>query len=1056
MLREDTVWDIREVEQDLVDNLVSELDLTPIAAKMLVNRGYDSPKQAKEFLNCSIDQLHDPYLFSEMETVVNRIERAIDQQEKIVVYGDYDVDGITSSSLLLNYLKDRGAEVDFYIPNRLEEGYGLNLEAVEELAATGGELIITVDCGIKAHQELTRAAELGMDVIVTDHHTVPQELPDAVAIINPKRDDCDYPFSELAGVAVAFKVVQALELAKTEEQMPVATEYLALVTLGVVADIVPLRGENRIIVQEGLKQLNQLSKASPGLFALVDVTGYLDSEISVGHIAFGLAPRINACGRLGEPELGIELFLSQDYQKAEGIAQQMDKLNDQRQNLSQEMQEEAELLIEDLAEDEKSVVVLASTDWHSGVIGNVASDLNEKYYRPVVLLAIEEDGMAKGSARSIRNFNIYNALLANQDLLAAFGGHEQAAGLSIQANQISKLRQKLNEYARQELDEQDFIPRQRVDAAVDLDDLSFSLVEELNALAPFGYANPSPKLVATDVELSSYKLVGSNNDHLKLTAKTGQGRIDGIAFGHREAKAKLDLQSKKTSLLFNLEINSWRGRDSLQLKVKDIKVPTESMDQIVEKLATSSLDEIAQESLDALVQNENTLSILNPAQNKDDFALGFAAWQAIENQKMSLVVYPFKSILQQRYPIIAQRLSSLGLTVCVASSSLTASEEDELEEKLALGQCDLLLTTPHFLKTDVIDLEEIKSRLSFLIMEGASYFSNSSLAQPLQEVIAKLDDPLTLAVASSITKGEANKLLAEFDFDNKLISNYNKAPLELIDNRNVADKEPCLEQFLDGGKQTVIYVNTNQESQRLAANLQARKSDLSEQIIYYHDSLTPTEEQLARAKFAREEVQVVVATVAFNELLGVDNIEQVVFYEPCFNSYNFKYLANQAANSTSGQLHLLYQIEELTENKDLLKNSLPTRELLTELYLLLAKNKDQTGMVTINQQELLEELNQLLTVEIKEGLLVESLNIFVELDLIHRSKGEGSRIKLLDKPEQKLDLFTSMRYNECVVLDQACTCFTTLATKERDEILESITETYLLISKGEKNIEFNR
>ncbi|MFO7819406.1 MAG: single-stranded-DNA-specific exonuclease RecJ [Halanaerobacter sp.] len=568
---EEEIWELREAEERVVTNLVTELDISSITARILANRGYDNATQVRDFLDCRLDKMHDPYSLQDMKKAVNRIKRAVDKGEKIVIYGDYDVDGITSTALLMDYLQGQGGEVDFYIPNRLTEGYGLNKSALRTLAQEETDLVITVDCGIKGHEEIALVNELDLDIIITDHHTVPPQLPNAEAVINPKRKDSTYPCAELAGVAVAFKLVQALEL-KQGASMPAAQEYLGLVTLGVIADIVPLRDENRIIANVGLEQLSNLSKEQPGLFALAEVAGCLDKEVSTGHIGFGMAPRINACGRLGSPELGVELLLSSSYQQAGDTAQKLDDLNDRRQQLSQEMQEEAESLIKQRDLEKEWVLVLASPDWHSGVIGNVASDLNEKYHRPIVLIAIEE-GVGKGSARSISGFNIHDALLAQEEILESFGGHEQAAGLSVREDNIALLQECLNQYAHKRLQKSDLLRHRKVDVRVDLAEISFALIEELDSLAPFGYANPSPKLMVEGIKISDYKLVGNNKDHLKLTAQDGKSRIDGIAFSQKEVKRKLDLKNKDISLLFSPEINCWRGRKKLQLKIRGIKTP---------------------------------------------------------------------------------------------------------------------------------------------------------------------------------------------------------------------------------------------------------------------------------------------------------------------------------------------------------------------------------------------------------------------------------------------------------------------------------------------------
>ncbi|MCK8827560.1 single-stranded-DNA-specific exonuclease RecJ [Natroniella acetigena] len=566
-------WKVKDGEQEIIDRLIKELELDPVIAKILVNRGLKTPQQVEEFLDFDLEKLNDPFLLPDIKQAIARIKVAIKNNEQIVIYGDYDVDGITATSLLVDYLKKLGAKVDYYIPNRLEEGYGLNLTAVELLADKGTDLIITVDCGIKAHQQIKYANQLGLDLIITDHHQVPNQLPNAVAIINPKRDDSSYSFAELAGVGVAFKLVSALELeVKENDDLKIlCAEYLDLVALGTVADIVPLVGENRILVKHGLSKIKNTAKL--GLAALVEVSQLTDKEINTGRVGYNLAPKINAAGRIGNPTLAVELLLAQEESEARNLAKELKQLNEQRQQISQQMFEEAEVVIKQLNLEEEWFLVLASPDWHPGIAGNVASDICEKYHRPTILISQDSTGKWQGSGRSIKGFDIHEALLNNQQLLERFGGHKQAAGLTITEENIKKLRANLNSYIQQKLEASDLIPVLKIDAEVKFDQLDFSLVNKLEQLAPFGLRNPRPILASKDVEVKSFRAVGKSNKHLKLTVSSAGEVIDAIAFNQAELETDLIEQKQELELLFNVEINQWQGNSSLQLKVKDFKIP---------------------------------------------------------------------------------------------------------------------------------------------------------------------------------------------------------------------------------------------------------------------------------------------------------------------------------------------------------------------------------------------------------------------------------------------------------------------------------------------------
>ncbi len=566
----DTIWQVKSEQEEKLFELKKSLDLDPLLIKLLYNRGLDTAEKIRDFLDAKIDKLADPYLLKGMNMAVERIKKAKIKAEKIVIYGDYDVDGITSTASLMLYLSNLGIEADYYIPNRLEEGYGLNKTALAEIIKTKqADLIITVDCGIKAYSQAEFLAEQGVDLIITDHHTPDPPLPKAVAVINPKQKDCDYPTGNLAGVALAFKLITALQEKFSEKDYE---QFIAIATLGIVADVVPLVKENRIITKNGLKLLNGLKESkieNYGLEALLEVSGYKDKTITSGSIGYIIAPRINAAGRMGQADLAVELFLSSDYKAAKEIANQLNKLNSQRQEISQRILEQAEAEIKKLDLTEEWVFVVAGKDWHTGVIGNVASDLNEKYHRPVVLISLNED-KGTASARSIKGYHLYQALKANEDLLVNFGGHSQAAGLTIKADKIEQLRKEMNIFAKKKLTRSDLNRKIKLDSELNLSEIDFELVNKLVELEPFGCRNPGPKFLLSDGEIKDFKQVGKNNSHLKLEIKNKGQVVDAIAFNMGNL-ASLISDNKEVSLVFTPEINSWRGRKKLQLKIKDIR-----------------------------------------------------------------------------------------------------------------------------------------------------------------------------------------------------------------------------------------------------------------------------------------------------------------------------------------------------------------------------------------------------------------------------------------------------------------------------------------------------
>lgn len=552
----------------LKETIARELGVSPVVAQILINRGFGDVDSARSFLSASMDDLGDPFLFEGMGRAVDRISRAVLGDEKILIYGDYDVDGVTSVSVLMRLLLPlaRG-RLYFYIPNRLEEGYGLNLEAVEKAARNGISVIITVDCGISAVKEAEAAQKLGVDLIITDHHEPPSELPPAFSIMDPKMPGCAYPFSSLAGVGMAFKLATALA-----SRLPISRERLEavldLVALGTVADIVPLVGENRILVKYGLEQLNRTT--NEGLKALVDVCGLQGRDIGTGHLGFSLAPRINATGRLGNSYAGVQLFLTNDPQRAAELARELDGENRRRQQIEADLLDQAARQAEtQMSGGDRRTLVLAGEGWHHGVIGIVASKIVDRFYRPAIMIGFDGPE-GRGSGRGIPGFHLYRALKECAPHLVKFGGHEFAAGLSIERGSLEAFSAAFENHARTCLRDEDLIPSLRVDAEIELSEATLDLARQIDCLAPHGPSNPQPILVCRDVCLASMKGVGENGKHLKVQARKGTRQVDGIGFGMGEYMAQLP-QGSSVSIAFSLEENLWNGNSSVQLNLKDIK-----------------------------------------------------------------------------------------------------------------------------------------------------------------------------------------------------------------------------------------------------------------------------------------------------------------------------------------------------------------------------------------------------------------------------------------------------------------------------------------------------
>ncbi|KMT21271.1 single-stranded-DNA-specific exonuclease RecJ [Clostridium cylindrosporum] len=529
--------------------------------RLLHIRGIEDNKGARLFLDPSMGNLNNPFLLKDMDKAIERIDEVIKKGQKIVIYGDYDVDGITSTSILFRAFKKLGIDVSYYIPDRLDEGYGLNIEAVTYLKSLQTDLIITVDCGISALEEVDYIKSLGMDVIITDHHECREEIPDTI-VINPKRQDCTYPCKNLAGCGVAFKLIQALWMYYNIDGVD---EFLDIAAIGTIADIVELRGENRIIAKHGMEKLKTTDKC--GLIALKSISG-LEDNITSGNIAFQIAPRINAIGRLRDAKIAVELFITCDSDKAMQIAKYLDQENRSRQKIEEEILNEAIIKISqevDLQNDR--VIVVSSTNWHLGVVGIVASKIVDIFHRPTIILC-EEGDMARGSGRSIEGFNLFKALVECEDVLQSFGGHEMAAGLKVNTSNIKDLREKLNSYGKR-IDPDVYLSKLNIDMMLDSSDINFENLDAIKALEPFGEGNPTPVFGIEDIQLLSKRYVGSGEKHIKLQFIKNEVYYDGILFNYGKNYMHKDWEN--VDIAFNMDENNWMGKKSIQFIVRDMK-----------------------------------------------------------------------------------------------------------------------------------------------------------------------------------------------------------------------------------------------------------------------------------------------------------------------------------------------------------------------------------------------------------------------------------------------------------------------------------------------------
>lgn len=562
--------ELTDEQNEIKNKLANELSISPVLAKLLVQRGIVTFDDARSFFRPDLNDLHDPFLMKDMDKAVERLTKAMQRNEKILIYGDYDVDGTTSVSLVYRFLVKFYSNLDFYIPDRYNEGYGISIKGIDFAAQNNFKLIIALDCGIKAVEKIKYAKTLGVDFIICDHHNPDDELPPAVAVLDTKRNDCTYPYKHLSGCGVGFKLMQAFAMENNihfEELIPL----LDLLALSIASDIVPITGENRILAFYGLKQIN--SNPSTGVKAIIDVCGLKDREISISDIVFKIGPRINASGRMKLATEAVELMVSRDYNFAYERSGTINEYNNDRKDLDKNITDDAIALIrqDDTYSERKSIVVF-KPDWHKGVIGIVASRLAEEYYKPSVVLT-ESNGFASGSARSVLGFDLYKAVESCKDLLENFGGHMYAAGLTMKIEHVDEFSRRFEKYVAEHIEEDQTYPQIDIDAIIEFKDITPKFFRVLKQFGPFGPGNMKPVFESKNVyDFGSSRLVGKDQEHLKLelTDSSSENVMSGIAFRMYEFNDHLKALNP-LDICYTLEENNFNGNTSIQLMIRDIK-----------------------------------------------------------------------------------------------------------------------------------------------------------------------------------------------------------------------------------------------------------------------------------------------------------------------------------------------------------------------------------------------------------------------------------------------------------------------------------------------------
>ena len=999
-------FNVKGVRPDVVNLLSGTLGLPRFVAATLAGRGIDSLPKAQAFFHPSLDRdWLNPYMIPGLEEVVDDLERAIRRGRHILVFGDFDLDGISATTVLTRGLRELGAAVTPFIPRRFEEGYGLSIAAFERALKRDPDLevIVTVDCGIACRDAVAAIRARGVDVLVTDHHEPADLVPQDVPVADPKvSEDC--PSSILAGVGVACKVLQALGGRMGKPHL--WREYTDFATLGTVADLMPMRDENRALVTEGLSRIN--SAPRPCIAALLGTSGVADKAVTATNLSFSLVPRLNAAGRMGDAELALDLLMSDDFDLSCGLAAKLEEMNDLRRKIEAELSEIASLKAAEIYKGQRALVVWGE-GWHEGVKGIVASRLVSKYGVPSLLFTIEE-GEARGSGRSVGRVNLFKAVESCQDLLTRFGGHEAAVGVTLPEENLPEFNRRLCEYM-ESLDAQEFTPRLEIDAVVDLSELTLGAVEALDALAPFGQENQQPVFLARNVALSGCRAVGAEKNHLSCSLTNGAATVAAIMF-HCSDIAELMATESVVDAAFQLQIDEWRGRRSVKAMLKTlapvsmcagleaclsesgVRFVSELYDAADAELAAEAYlctgalraDELSREAhrdkwsrlaredapslreavvrsvigagslhpsqaqaLDYLERGLSTLAIMATGRGKSLIFQVHAAMRALAGNEASLFVYPLRALIADQVYHLSQALEPFGVNAVKLTGESTPEERRNVLDGLSSGAVDVVLTTPEYLCLHADELAAAR-RFAFAVVDEAHHIGgaragNREAYARIGQAISRLGDPVVLALTATATDGVASDILATLPIEKCVFDESSRENLIVDDQRNLRNRNDYLANIVASGEKTVVYVNSREQSVGLARFLRRRVPHMAPLVGFYNAGLTREQRMRVEELFRKGALSVLVATSAFGEGVNIPNIRHVVLYHLPFSEIEFNQMAGRAGrDGNPSVVHLLYGRSDVEINRRILADMTPDHDVMAQVYRRLRQmNRDASG-----------------------------------------------------------------------------------------------------------------
>lgn len=1047
--------------------LADALGVPALVARIMVARGITDPEEGRLFLTPSLERdWEDPSIIPGLVEVADRVASALAAGESIAVFGDFDVDGITSTCLLTEALRALGGCVHPFIPHRFEEGYGLSAAAldrvVEECAPS---LIVTVDNGIAAREEVAALTACGIDIVVTDHHEPADLVPTGIPVADPKLADAS-PSRELAGAGVALKLVQLL--GERLGSPDLWRRYTEVAALGTVSDMMQLTRENRALVADGIAQMRATTR--PGYIALAALARTDLSTITADSLSFSLIPRLNSAGRMADPALALKVLLARDAAEAGRLAAELEEVNRERREIEAALAEEALALVESTY-DGGRVVVVGGEGWHEGVKGIVATRITNRYHVPALLFSIS-DGIARGSGRSVGSVNLFDAVERCSDLLIRFGGHAGAVGVTCRAEDLDALRTRLEEVLA-EVPAEDFEDTDEVAAVVSLSELDVETVERISVLEPFGQGNKVPLLAATGVTMCDRAVVGKTGEHMRFVATDGAASVPAIMFRVPDIAERVCCDTV-VDLVFEAVAERWQGRVKSKLMVRDIlcrtcddgtggsadgaarpcgpeslapapasaRDPEPACDRARRAmLANLSYDELTRslihgligsssphpaqvEALDALAARESVLALMGTGRGKSLIFQVHAAREAILNGRASIFVYPLRALVSDQAFHLAERLGAMGVRVAVLTGETPIAARDAAFGGLSSGRVDIVLTTPEFLAIHT-DRFARPGRVGFLVVDEAHHAGvarggarESYLDLP--RILDALGRPTVLATTATASSPIVDEIRDLARIDRVVVDEHVRDNLMVDDARDVANRENRLVSIVATGEKCIVYVNSRDQAQALTRTLRRRVPEAAGSIAFYHAGLAREDRARVEGAFRDGSLACIVSTSAFGEGVNLPDVRHVVLYHMPFGSIEFNQMSGRAGrDGQTAQVHLLYSARDARINERLLDAAAPGREELVTLYRALQTmwraNRGRTGEGDIDATDL-DIAQMCLAIDarspVEERSVSCGLAVFEELGFAEVERvRDGRRIRMADRPG-RVELSRSIRYLE--------------------------------------------